>query len=371
MIANNNPAQVSINAPSTDSAVWVKVFPPDTTLDINITGQGEALEVLVVPHGRRVQVRVGPNPGLSGSGPGDGSGSFGPVEPTGSTDPKPSGPSPADSALIVDTSGLEIDDKVLESLSNSTDVGQNAVSEDETPFFERPEPELPPLVESPVIYRDSDGTPPPPEVRESLAQLSDPEPFQPQDDPKATTALALDGLLDIINKASLAQDQSSAQAPDQVHDQAPDQAPDQADDWPEAESAGSLAGEDLDNLETKAGSDPNFGDLDLSAFNLDEPNAKEASLASGEMVPEDTNFDQPNAERLSLTSAPKPSKSSPDSSTAVIVNYLEDTEDSFFEVEAQSGVLSEDEDMDIDLLDQAGAGVLAAKPMIPVPRKAV
>jgi hypothetical protein len=89
------------------------------------------------------------------------------------------------------------------------------------------------------------------------------------------------------------------------------------------------------------------------------------------MEPEDTNFDQPNVDRYADASASRPPRAA-DSSTAVIVNYLEDAEDSFFEVEGQAEALSEDEDLDIDLLDQGSvAGVLAAKPMVPVPRKAV
>jgi hypothetical protein len=66
---------------------------------------------------------------------------------------------------------------------------------------------------------------------------------------------------------------------------------------------------------------------------------------------------------------PKP-KSKPEASTAVIVNYLEDSEDSFVSAQGQAGELSDEDDLDIDLMDMHSQEPIrfVAKPMIPAPK---
>jgi hypothetical protein len=78
-------------------------------------------------------------------------------------------------------------------------------------------------------------------------------------------------------------------------------------------------------------------------------------------------------------SQPRPvaSRAQPDASTAVIVNYLDDSEESLLASHGsgQVGVLGEEEDMDIDLLELSSPGPeairLEAKPMIPVPKSQI
>jgi hypothetical protein len=68
---------------------------------------------------------------------------------------------------------------------------------------------------------------------------------------------------------------------------------------------------------------------------------------------------------------PVPKIVPPEASTAVIVNYLEDNEDSMLASQGQVGELAEEEDMDIDLMDmhyQEPVKFLA-KPMVPVPKR--
>ena len=67
--------------------------------------------------------------------------------------------------------------------------------------------------------------------------------------------------------------------------------------------------------------------------------------------------------------APK-AKFTPEASTAVIVNYLEDSDDNFVEAQGQGGQLAEEDDLDIDLMDMRSHEPvrLAAKPMIPAPK---
>ncbi|MDR0548897.1 MAG: hypothetical protein LBI10_05745 [Deltaproteobacteria bacterium] len=229
MSQNDLPAQVTINAPSANSVVLVKIYPPDATLNINVTSEGDALEVKVCPRGRRVEVKVGsakdepeedltrkiePPPDLKAS-------------PPSSLD---SGSSAADSALVVEATDINIvDDVDLESLSSATAVYDDAVlpsiepgpvtadleadeelaaSDEEIAIsgevaadleadFE-PGSSLTESIETPiddpsvpVVYRDRDGTPPPVVVLESLAQLAEPEPAPIRDDPKADTDLLI------------------------------------------------------------------------------------------------------------------------------------------------------------------------------------
>jgi hypothetical protein len=278
----------------------------------------------------------------------------------------------------VDAEGLVIDDQALESLSNATEVGLEPVPDSAEPpslSSERltavsyPSPEMAVPIPPPKVYRDADGTPPPPEVLQSLAQSPDPElePTPPQDDPLAATDRLLDGL-HLVRSDQLAPSPQppAVERPTSV-EQPPlvEKAPEKSSDGPEE-----LA-EDWSELSADLAV-PDWDTVGLDAVGGADSAINQASLGQVSLNLDDANLDQPSVECLSLTPAPKPAKSSPDSSTAVIVNYLEDAEDSFFEVEGQASVLTEEEDMDIDFLDQAaGPGVLSAKPMTPVPRKAI
>jgi hypothetical protein len=61
-------------------------------------------------------------------------------------------------------------------------------------------------------------------------------------------------------------------------------------------------------------------------------------------------------------------RSRPETSTAVIVNYLDDRDDGIFAEETESGELGAEDDLDIDLLDVPPPAPFLAKPMVPVPR---
>jgi hypothetical protein len=63
-------------------------------------------------------------------------------------------------------------------------------------------------------------------------------------------------------------------------------------------------------------------------------------------------------------------KFSAEASTAVIVNYLEDSDDNFIGAQGQAGQLAEEDDLDIDLMDMHAHEPirLAAKPMVPAPK---
>jgi hypothetical protein len=259
---------------------------------------------------------------------------------------------------------------------------------------------------APAVYRDRDGGPPPAEVLESLAQLADPEPVPPRDDPQAATD-RLGEIASLFGPASPAVEAAPGVEPELAEEAAGDL----VEDWPggplaeplealgdfslddveEPRLAGAQAGEqglslaaavepgsedlpavDLSDVAASNSSSSDFPSSDFSSSGLSSAEVEPVASSSGARIAADTNFDQPNAERLALAQVPRPGQSAPDSSTAVIVNYLEDTVDSFFEVEGQARDLSEEEDMDIDLLEQgANVAVLAAKPMIPVPRKAL
>jgi hypothetical protein len=304
----------------------------------------------------------------------------------------------------VDAGDLAIDDQALEALSNSTEVGEafaaeglreatadSAAEEPLEPPADFPAEEslessaafaaeesleppadfraerlaapgsaaaldelAEPAPKSPAVYRDKDGKPLPQEVLDSLAQLSDPEPAPPQDDPKAATNnlgpyLVLPEPRNEPASSAVAAEEPSDEAWAEGLGATPDDY-----SWDEADESASI-----DLTERAEGSERR------------EPLAEDPDLAGLSLEPEDTNFDQPNVDRFAEARPGRPARAS-DSSTAVIVNYLEDAEDSFFEVEGQAEALSEEEDLDIDLLDQGNVvGVLAAKPMVPVPRKAV
>ncbi|MDR1395104.1 MAG: hypothetical protein LBK52_02900 [Deltaproteobacteria bacterium] len=350
MIDPNYPAQVSINVPSSDSSVWVRVIPPDSYLDISITGEGEALEVLVNPRGRQVQVRVGPAAELPG-GP-----------PPGSREPRPrtETPGPAgDSALVVEAGDLHFDEAAVQSLSEATamiqaeEVREIVLEAGRPVSAPAPETDFPAEAPRPV-YSDRGGRssgPRPREVQESLAQLGEPDPPAPKDDPRASTA-----------KVFTLPESPAVDFPEEMTLESINRLGDIA--------AGPEAGEDFG-----AGFEEGEPEAAGSSLSLEE------SLDSDEGAPagspeagsayEDTNFDEPNSRRI-FQQAPQPQRKPPDASTAVIVNYLEDTEDSFFEDQGQSTILPEEEDMDIDLLELGSGGViLPAKPMIPVPRKAL
>jgi hypothetical protein len=70
---------------------------------------------------------------------------------------------------------------------------------------------------------------------------------------------------------------------------------------------------------------------------------------------------------------PVPKIIAPEASTAVIVNYLEDTDDNMLASQGKVDELAEEDDMDIDLMDMHSQEPLSfvAKPMIPVPKSPV
>ena len=81
---------------------------------------------------------------------------------------------------------------------------------------------------------------------------------------------------------------------------------------------------------------------------------------------------EPRAPHLKYT-PPRPApkaKFAAEASPAVIVNYLEDSDDNFLDVQDQKGELAEEDDMDIDLMDMHSHEPprIAARPMIPVPK---
>jgi hypothetical protein len=74
---------------------------------------------------------------------------------------------------------------------------------------------------------------------------------------------------------------------------------------------------------------------------------------------------------LYIPPKPVPKIAAPEASTAVIVNYLEDNDDSMLTSQGAVGELADDEDMDIDLMDAhyQESARFVAKPMIPVPKR--
>jgi hypothetical protein len=67
----------------------------------------------------------------------------------------------------------------------------------------------------------------------------------------------------------------------------------------------------------------------------------------------------------------KGGKFTPETSTAVIVNYLDDRDDSLIATDAEAGDLDAADDLDLDLLEYSNNQVLRAKPMIPVPKEPI
>ncbi|MDR2386032.1 MAG: hypothetical protein LBE80_00420 [Deltaproteobacteria bacterium] len=125
----------------------------------------------------------------------------------------------------------------------------------------------------------------------------------------------------------------------------------------------------------------------ISASLVPDPSVSEARLATS--LPEEDELDftdvlEPSLEPQIATNIPPalppqilytpprpvPKVISPEASTAVIVNYLEDTDDSMLASQGKVDELAEDEDMDIDLMDMHSQEPirLEAKPMIPVPK---
>jgi hypothetical protein len=72
-------------------------------------------------------------------------------------------------------------------------------------------------------------------------------------------------------------------------------------------------------------------------------------------------------------SPPRPAAKPPvnaEASTAVLVNYLDDVGDSFISAQGRPEQLTEEEDLDIDLVDMHSQEPvrLEARPMVPVPK---
>ncbi|MDR1041363.1 MAG: hypothetical protein LBR80_14630 [Deltaproteobacteria bacterium] len=61
-------------------------------------------------------------------------------------------------------------------------------------------------------------------------------------------------------------------------------------------------------------------------------------------------------------------RNQPETSTAVIVNYLDDRDDGMFAADPDAGELGAEDDLDIDLLEVPATAPFLAKPMIPVPK---
>jgi hypothetical protein len=77
-----------------------------------------------------------------------------------------------------------------------------------------------------------------------------------------------------------------------------------------------------------------------------------------------------NAEIQSpYTMAKAGGKAQAESSTAVIVNYLEDKEESLASGQGEFGALDADDDLDLDLLEMGSPSSFKAKPMVHVPRQ--
>jgi hypothetical protein len=103
------------------------------------------------------------------------------------------------------------------------------------------------------------------------------------------------------------------------------------------------------------------------------PASPDASGLSPELEPLP---DEPEVPPLFLYNPPraaaKTARMSPEASTAVIVNYLEEDDAGAMAAAGQAGELGEEEDMDIDLLDVANGHEsirLAARPMAPAPKQ--
>jgi hypothetical protein len=62
-------------------------------------------------------------------------------------------------------------------------------------------------------------------------------------------------------------------------------------------------------------------------------------------------------------------KFQPETSTAVIVNYPEDRDDSLIAAQGESMELNADEDLDLDLLELSNAPLFRARPLLPVPKE--
>jgi hypothetical protein len=94
----------------------------------------------------------------------------------------------------------------------------------------------------------------------------------------------------------------------------------------------------------------------------------EGTPGSGDLAPPFENRPAGSTLETPYSSLPGGGRSQPETSTAVIVNYLDDRDDGMFAQEAEEGELGADDDLDIDLLDVPPPPPFFAKPMTPVPK---
>jgi hypothetical protein len=133
--------------------------------------------------------------------------------------------------------------------------------------------------------------------------------------------------------------------------------------------------------------DPSVSDRDAADPSVVDPSLLAPALGLGSQQEDELDFSgvlEPSLEPQIATNIPPalppqilytpprpvPKVISPEASTAVIVNYLEDTDDSMLASQGKVDELAEDEDMDIDLMDMHSQEPLRieARPMIPVPK---
>ncbi|MDR1656247.1 MAG: hypothetical protein LBT47_01660, partial [Deltaproteobacteria bacterium] len=144
---------------------------------------------------------------------------------------------------------------------------------------------------------------------------------------------------------------------------------------PANKAAASIAKPDASLLEPEVIKAPEYsGQISLSDLKP-EPLPESESVLTPEPIPDISVALAPKdkqAPQLVYT-PPRPAelpRMMAEASTAVIVNYLEDSEDNFVTVHGQGGELAEEDDLDIDLMDMHAHEPirLEARPMAPAPK---
>jgi hypothetical protein len=220
------------------------------------------------------------------------------------------------------------------------------------------------------LSRDEDSGPDPEATDEHLAALDDPD-YDPVNDPAGTRARTEP--LTYIHElgASAGSHLASAQTPaaEPPLAEGPELDPEgQAEGWPASESVGDPVGEPegapMSELASAEGGDE--FDTDGLDFSAELEPSLEPQIATNipDALPPMILYSPPR---------PVPKIISPEASTAVIVNYLEDTDDNMLASQGKVDELAEEEDMDIDLMDMHSQEPvrLEAKPMVPVPKSPV